>query len=187
MTWSNDISETGKKPPSEWDQIYLADKLCPGIAKVRVVMPDDLDVQKAKGAKRSTVKDNGDKLVTVSISLELLPSEFEAFAFQVLPTLRPRSKSGGRDPVTVYHPATFAASVDRLIIRPITLNPPESGGTMKVQIEALEWTEAPAPVKTTGKTSGKNDAEKTKKEAEQNANAPMDALDNAIANFKSLF
>ena len=183
MTWAPDISAPGIRPPGEWDILQLADQPTPGIATVTVTMPDDLDVQKAKGSKRATVKDNGDGLVEVRIELELLPSEWEPFAFGLLPVLRPRSKSGGRDPVSIYHPTTFAAGVDRVIIRPITIDHPDSGGTLKVTISAIEWAPEAAPVKTKDKVSAANDAEQKQKEEEANRNNPTNqsTLDAAIA------
>ena len=147
MTWAVTLPRIGYPTPSEWDVCYFAGVPTPGVAKVKPRIPDNLDIQKPKGGKRATVKDNGDPPIQFAITLEVLPDEWRFFVDTVLPLLRPKSKDGGRPPVPFVHPQAEALNVPNVIVGPIDFGHPKSGGTMMINFTCFEWVASPAKVK----------------------------------------
>ena len=147
MTWNVTLSQEGAGNPTEWDKVWFAGNECPGIARVNASLPNGLDVQKPKGGKRATIKDNGDPPIRLDVTLELLPDELPDLVQTVLPSLRPVGKDGGRAPVSFWHPMATALNVANVIVSDVQLKHPKSGGTMTVTIKCMEWVPAPAKVK----------------------------------------
>ena len=144
MKWTRGLTNQDgtdqiSEPTNEWDIAIFAGQLCPGVARVEADVPDNLDRQKPKGQKGETTVDNGDPLVEFDIEIELQPSELQDFKDRILPILRPRSKTGGRTPMTFVHPQARLHSVQNIIVGRIRTPMPTSGGTMKARIQAREW------------------------------------------------
>ena len=186
MTWGTNIATSERNAaqnvspgPGEWDQVDLAGEVCPGTAQVRVKAPSNLDVQKPKGGKRATVKDDGDPLMTVDISLELQPDELQEFVQFILPILKPPGKNQGRDPVTIRHPMCAAFNIAAVIVDTIDMDHPRPGGTMTVGISCYEWSAGPQANKVKNKVQSgdASTAAKTQQLIETNPTDP-DILDN---------
>jgi hypothetical protein len=143
--WAVDIPAVGEVTP--WDRLELAGIVCPGLARVNVVVPNDLDIAKPKGGKKATITDEGDPLQEVSITLTMQPADANKFFAEVMPKLRPRGKNRGRAPVKAAHPMLALFGVAALAIGDIKANQPNPGGFMVVEISAWEYAAAPTPVK----------------------------------------
>lgn len=156
MTWTGGLKDGNGNPVgvsgrTEWDYVTFAGEVCPGIAKVKPRIGSDLDRKKPKGQKKTFTTDNGDPPVEFDIELTLQPDDFEEFRDFIFPILRPRSKSGGRDPLAFGHPMAQFCNVPNITIDSIDPDHPSPGGSMRVRIRATEWTPGPTKVKTTGK------------------------------------
>lgn len=134
-----------------WDVVLLGGTVCPGVATVSGRAPSGLDFQKPKGQKKTFTVDNGDPPVELEIKLELQADEFVQFREEVLPILRPRSKNGGRDPLSISHPIAEFFGVQNVTVDDIDVPSPRSGGTCTITLNCLEWTASPSTVKTKGK------------------------------------
>ena len=134
-----------------WDVVVLGGSICPGVATVSARAPSGLDFQKPKGQKKTFTVDNGDPPVEIEIKVELQADEFVQFRDKILPILRPRSKNGGRDPLSISHPIAEFFGVQNITVDDIDVPSPRSGGTCTITLNCLEWTASPAPVKTKGK------------------------------------
>src|SRR5690606_39927556 len=55
-------------------------------------LPSGLDIQKPKGGKKATIRDEGAPPAQLDIEVELLPEELQEFESHI-PLLRPRSKN----------------------------------------------------------------------------------------------
>lgn len=130
----------------DWDVLFLGGKRMPGIAKVTLSLPSGLDVQKPKGGKAARISDDGTPPAELSIELTLQPHEMEAFR-AVHPILRPRAKSGAREPIEIAHPQAALWGVNVVTVGPIESEPPESGGVYTCSFTAYEWVPAPVKVK----------------------------------------
>lgn len=129
----------------DWDALYLGGKRMPGIARVNVSLPSGLDVQKPKGGKKATIKDEGAPPAELDIELELTPEQVTEFEAHI-PLLRPRSKAGARDPLEIGHPNARLWGINVVTIGEIGAPHPKTGHTYSVSFRAHEW--APAPTKT---------------------------------------
>ena len=154
MTWANDLRQINITQPepqgTAWDYVKLAGDVCPGVATVEIQAPDGLDRKKAKGKKKATITDNGDNPLEIDIELILLPGDLDYFREVTLPMLRPRSKTGAREPVSIEHPMAELCGVRNIIVGTIKIHHP-SGGKMKVTIKAYEWVPSVAGVLSSGK------------------------------------
>jgi hypothetical protein len=130
----------------DWDVLYLAGVRIAGVARVTFSGESGLDIQKPKGGRRATMKDDGDPPGKLEVELQLLPEDMEAFEQQI-PLLRPTSKNGARDPLEIGHPEARLWGIHVVTIGPINSSHPESGGVKIVTFTAYEWAPAPAPVK----------------------------------------
>jgi len=149
------IVETWERPgvnESEWDRLYLGDKLIPGVADVEAYRQKVLDVKVRRGRDGARVKDRGIPPQTVIISIRMLPEHLREYA-EIMQGLLPR-RGEPRGPVTIAHPAT-----DMLDITAIEL---ERVGTPRVRrgigeavIDAIEW--MPEPKKRRDKDSAPED------------------------------
>ena len=152
MTWQKDLRQENPNQPTPqgtaWDYVVLAGDIAPGVATVDITAPDGLDRKKAKGKKRATITDNGDNPLEVEIELVLLPGDIDYFREVTLPTLRPRSKTGARQPVSIEHPMAEVWGVRNIIVGTIK-TPHPKGGKMIATLKCYEWTDSVAEVKTT--------------------------------------
>lgn len=130
----------------DWDALYLGGKKFPGVARVNVALPSGLDIQKPKGGKRATIRDEGAPPAELDIEVELLPKELVEFE-ALIPLLRPRSKNGARDPLEIGHPQARLWGINVVTIGEVGAPHPQRGGTYKVNITAHEWAPAPTAVK----------------------------------------
>lgn len=158
MTWAKDMMVDGSTSvgpqPSEWDIVYLGGEILPGIATVTVTTAGDIDERKSAGARLSTPIDKGEKCAKVNISLVVMPSMYDRLRQVIAPILRPQTKTGAREPMAIQHPLCELWGIGVVMVESATTPNPESGGTMTVQLQCIEWTPAPKPAKNKGKVKG---------------------------------
>lgn len=130
----------------DWDALYLGGKRIPGVARVNISLPSGLDIQKPKGGKKATIRDEGAPPAQLDIEVELLPEELQEFESHI-PLLRPRSKNGARDPLEIGHPNARLWGINVITVGEVSAAHPTTGGTYTVHIQAHEWAPAPTPVK----------------------------------------
>lgn len=146
-----------------WEVLYLGGERLFGVARVDIKLPSGLDIQKPKGGRRATIKDEGTPPAVLDISIELLPIELALFELQI-GLLRPRSKNGARDPIEIGHPNARLWGINVVTIGEIDSPQPRAGGTYVCSFTAHEW--APAPTKV--KKSKKKPKDKAKEIEEWN-------------------
>lgn len=129
----------------DWDQLYLGGMRVPGVARVQVKLPSGLDIQKPKGGKRATIRDDGDPPAQLDIEIELQPHEMAEFE-GLIPFFRARSKNG-RAPLEIAHPNAALWGIGVITIGEIDSPMPRSGGTKLISMKAHEWAPAPVAVK----------------------------------------
>lgn len=145
MTWTYDlysevdnVQNTVEGPRSEWDTVILNNLPVIGVAKVSASVDTGLDTQKAKGAKRAYIVDNGSSPIKFTITVELQPGELAEFARSTVPIIRPPSKNGGQPKVQISHPEAALWGVSSIKITSVNSSPPASGGTKTIVIKAVE-------------------------------------------------
>ncbi len=142
---------SGESQNNDWDVVILAGQELPGYAKVDVVLPTGLDVQKARGAKGATIRDTGDNPAKVKIRTALEDRE-ELDALQAMvPLLRPRGKTSARDPLTIVHPNANFWGITAICIEEVSSPHPTALGGWEIVIDAIEWL-PPAKVKSQAKS-----------------------------------
>lgn len=170
---------------SVWDLLILGGEPVPGVARVEVTPGSGVDVQKPRGSKRAYVEDEGDPPDELSIEITLTPAEAKLFRDKIVPLIKPRNKSGGREPLEISHPQAEFWGIGVIMVGPIRAPQPAPGGFMKISMRAWEWVDKPAEVKTSGQVkSGDSDTEKTKFPI--NVPTAATALDAAISGDYSL-
>jgi hypothetical protein len=152
MTWAPDVNydEQGNRiggQVSSWDVVVIGGVYWPGIAKVNVKAPSGVDVQKPKGGKRAKIEDNGDPPLDIDITVTLTPAELQEFTSKVVPLLRPRGKTKGKQPLEFLHPMAEVWGISNILVLNADMAHPEPGGTMKVRVRAIEWVPQPAKVR----------------------------------------
>lgn len=131
----------------EWHTLYLGGELIPGVSKVNVKLGSGLDIQKPKGGKKATIRDEGAPPAEFAVETQLVDLA-EAQAFQeIVPLLRPPSKGGARDPLEVTHPLAQLWDVDVVTVGPIDSPSPGPGGALIVKYTLHEWRDKPVEVK----------------------------------------
>lgn len=141
-------AETGGD--DSWNLVRLGPKYL-FIAKVNVKLPSGLDVQKPKGAKGATIKDEGDPPAEITIELQL-NSRPSLQAFEAAkPMLRQKAKNGAREPLEIEHPNPNYWGITAIVIKDIDSPQPDAVTGWKVTIQALEWKPAPNAVKPAAK------------------------------------
>lgn len=132
----------------DWDVLFLGGQRVPGVAYVDVKLGSGLDVQKPKGGKKATIRDEGAPPAELDITIKLDPSKDEITKFQAfIPKLRPRSKSGAREPLEIGHPQAALWGINVVTVGDIDAPHPESGGFYMPRFRATEWAPAPVVVK----------------------------------------
>jgi hypothetical protein len=136
----------------EWETLVLGGKTVPGVAELTPTIPDGVDVQKPKGAKKATAVDNGDPPVEFDCTVTIWNAEqLNAFKVDIMPILKPRTKKGARSPLQIEHPMAALCDVTAVMVREVRFDPPRSGANLAVTIKLTEWTPGPSTVKATPK------------------------------------
>jgi len=143
-----------------WDLCVLGGEFLPGAIRVRVKLGNELDVQKPKGAKGATIRDEGANPSEVSIQCQISEqAEMDQLA-RCMPFLRTSKKN--RDPLVIEHPHPNMWGIDKVIISEIESEDPDPVEGMTVTISCKEWFPAPSEVK---QTTSKTAEQKAKDEA----------------------
>lgn len=156
MTWAKNIhvlpGNIGPTPYiGPWDYVIIGGETSPGVARLDVRVPSGVDVQKAKGSKKSFTVDEGDPPIEMELTLQLQPDDLEEFFLYIFPFFRPSGKATGRDPFTIEHPMAALVGVTNVIAQDCDLPQPKPGGLMVVSVDLVEWSPKPVEATTTGK------------------------------------
>ncbi len=142
---------------NDWDTLILGGEVWPGIPRIRGRgVGRKLDVKKTKGADIGTVKDEGYKNGRLTISLTIWTSTQWRELQRLLVLIHPRRKGGERRPLDIIHPMANLLGVTTVYVETIPFPDVdfERGGPMVFSFDAIEWTEAPKPVKKASGTGG---------------------------------
>lgn len=150
----NNVENTVAGPRSEWDILFLGGIAVLGVVKVRARIDTGTDVQKARGQKRASVVDNGSAPVAFTITIEIQSGEITAFARDIVPLIRPKTKTQGQPRLKIRHPEAAIWGVGIVKVTNVTSDHPASGGTKIVTLDVIEDV-PPAPNKPNNKLSNK--------------------------------
>lgn len=135
-----------ESPAGAWDFVWLGGMLLAGIAKVSVKLSSDLDVKKPQGGTGATIADKGDPPAEIVIELNLA-NQNELNQLETMRSkLRPKSKSGARDPLEIVHPNPNFWGITAVTVKDIDSPSPDAVGGWNITITCVEW--FPAPKKT---------------------------------------
>ncbi len=141
----------------DWDIMTIAGRAFPAIVTFRGGVEADLEVKKAKGADKATVKDNGFKLADITVTLRLTTEQAWNDLQDLIPEIYPRGPGKKRNAVEITHPAINVLGLTRFRVKRIDV--PQVGtsgrdhGIGVVNISLLEWAPAPKPVQVSKKRS----------------------------------
>lgn len=136
---------------SQWDTLFLNKTAVLGVVQVTAKIDTGTDVQKAKGQKRASVVDNGSSPVKFTIRIEMQPGEITAFARDIVPLVRPKTKTTGQPRLKIVHPEAALWGVGLVKVTNVTSAPPTSGGTKIITLDVIEDV-PPAPNKPNNNT-----------------------------------
>lgn len=146
-----------------WNTVKLGGVVCPGVVTVECDVPSALDIKKAKGSKKATITDTGDPLIEFDLQVVMTTKEqVTEFFAKVWPILRPRTKSGGREPLAIEHPMAALLQVSAVVVGQVKPHPPKSMDGFIIDIKATEWTDAPTKVKPKSGAASPTDKAKDK-------------------------
>ncbi|MBX3131641.1 MAG: hypothetical protein KF718_33300 [Polyangiaceae bacterium] len=141
--------------PESWDTVVIGGVVLPGVAGPEgVKSPRDLDVQKAKGKTKATVKDNGNpprkpKIVWRFDATD--PVQWAAAMRAIDEVIEPRKETKTLSPVEVIHPLFARHQIRTCLIQDYD-GPIIEHGLATVTIELLEY-EKPKPAAGIGGTA----------------------------------
>lgn len=144
MSVSNWASQT---EGSDWDTLFLGDKVVPGVVSVSARVPDPRDKKKGKGAKRASTGDDGEHLIEFDVTVTLAPEEVPEFQRDIMPMLRNANAATSRRPLPVGHPQAYFWNVANVTIGEIGTPSPSSLGDWVISWGMSEWVPAPKKVK----------------------------------------
>lgn len=159
-----------------WDFVFLGEHALPGVCSCEVELPGDLDFQKPKGSKGSTMTDNGDNPAKVTITMVLWLQEQVDQWFRIVPELRAKSAKGARQPQEIIHPNALMHGIDAVVVDNIRADHPDAINGWTITLDCVEW--FPAPKKAKGTTNAAKSASSTGEEVAKlfgdNKAAPTD-------------
>lgn len=130
-------------PEQAWDRVTLGVTTLPGNALVGGDVQRDVEVKKAKGADKATIKDNGYRPSNVTITWRLHTEEQWQEAQKFLPLIHPRVTGGARVPVSIVHPAPNMLGVNKIYVKSISFPTVTSSKEIEIRIDAVEWEDEP--------------------------------------------
>lgn len=132
-------------PAHGWDFVWLGGELLPGVAQVSVKLGSDLDVKKPPGGTGATIRDQGDPPAEVTIVLNVANQAELDQLESMRPKLRPKSKTGARDPLEIQHPNPNFWGITAVTVKEIDSPSPNAVQGWDLTITCLEWFPAPKP------------------------------------------
>jgi hypothetical protein len=136
----------GISAAGDWSIVKLDGKVMPGLARVDVNLPVEIDIQKATEKKKARLKDSGDLPTKLTITLTLWLLDHVIALKLFMPLLKPNAVSGKREARTIEHPNAQIWGVDKVVVTSIKSPQPDLVNGWKVEIECLEWVKEPKKV-----------------------------------------
>lgn len=147
--WADDSLESNL-----WNFVWLGASLLPGIATVTVRKSRALDVQRGKGSDGAYIVDHGNEPASVSISLLITnKTEWDAWV-AVLPSIDPQKNGGTKTPLDISHPEPNSMGITTVYVKDISGNPPTALSGKRIEIECIQWVEAPKQTNATKTPKG---------------------------------
>ena len=151
----------GELATYEWDYLYLAGELWPGIWEVSGAgVSRRVDAKATKDSDGAVLKDQGMNLAKLTLKGTLWEPDQWVNLQKLLPTVHPRRPGGARTPTSIITPYTKLLGIENIYITAIPIPQLDKGKQiLTVTMQAIEWVPAPKPVKkgagsgTTGTTA----------------------------------
>jgi len=126
--------------PGLWDELMLAGRVWPGLAKITVKGGQDIDVKKAAGAHGAQLTYKGYAPKDVSIVLRFWTPEHWIEIQKRMPDIEPKPGKKTLEPLDITHPVTKVRNVKAIAIKDIT-GPDESNvrNCYELKISAIEF------------------------------------------------
>lgn len=126
--------------PALWDELVLAGRVMPGLAKVTIKGGQDIDVKKAPGAHGAQLTYKGYAPKDVSIVLRFWTAEQWIELQRRIQDIEPKPGKKTLEPLDITHPVSKFRNVKAIAIKDID-GPTESGvrNCMELKISAIEF------------------------------------------------
>lgn len=136
-----------------WDKILFADKVCPGVAVVKVKRGNKFDEKKSKGSHGGGREYTGADNAKVTITIRMLSNEEdEEFNLNILPILEPTIGKKKLDSVAIGHPVAAVRKVAAITVDDVD-GPDVSNHQILYTVSATEFRE-PDKKNASGKITG---------------------------------
>ena len=142
---------------SEWDVCQLGDFVLPGLANVTLPKKAErkVDVKSPSGTAKATLTVKGWEPAEVEIQLLLWTPVHWSRWREIRPLLRDPTDRKESAPFEIYHPVTYDAGIDAILVNGISgIADGSVHGTKTVKISGIEW--CPQPKVTGSSTPGVN-------------------------------
>lgn len=138
---------------SDWHTLILDGQVFPGIWKVELNLPVEIDIQKGKGTKKARLKDEGDQPAKLTIKGKLgqkgkEQEEVDELS-KLLPIIRSKATKAGRAAHTIQHPNANFWGISKIVLGTVRSQNPDPVDGWEIEIEAFEWVAAPKKLKAT--------------------------------------
>ena len=147
--------------PLAWDTVILGGDVWPGLADVSgsgVVRK--IDVKKGKGNDGATIKDEGNELAKLTITLTIYNETDWQLLQTLLPKIHPRQTGGPRQPIEIIHPKAALLGIKYIYVTSVPFPDfNKKDQILTLTIEAIEFAPAPRAAK---KAAGKTETDEIK-------------------------
>ena len=128
-----------------WEQCWLAGSLLPGFSSVECKRVRRIEKKSAKGQDGTTVTDQGDELMEITIRTKVVSAVDWAQWQDLFKVLWAKKAGASRGPVTIEHPKPNALGVQEVYLEEIDPQGPDDQ-IMVVVTKCFEYVENPRPV-----------------------------------------
>lgn len=170
------------EPDNDWDRLVLGGTVWPGVV---IDISGDavarkLDIKKAKGSDKATIKDEGNTNAKFSVTLSIFTDTQWQELQERIAEVHPRRIGGDRRPLQVINPQINLLGINEayLISIPIPKLDRPKGGPLEFTLGFLEWVPNPKVVKNSSGTGRGNSAGSQGNNANQDLESliPLDDL-----------
>jgi hypothetical protein len=128
-----------------WDQVTLGPVKLPGIWTVEGEATLELEVKKTRGKDGARFRDNGYDPAELTLVGRMIERSDWNTMQSALKQIHPRLGKP-RNPLTLEHPAAAYLGVTTVYVKSVS-TPRMEGGILTLEIDVLEWVEAPKVAK----------------------------------------
>lgn len=146
-----------RENPSHWNTAELGSHTLPGFCSISGAAGVSLDVQKAKGQDKATIKDNGADVAKLRLEWRFL-GEHWTEAQRIVADLNPTKQGAKRAPVGLSHARTDLLGINRVYVQEIS-TPEVDKEIYTIKMQLLQW--VPAPKKAKASKVPKESVERT--------------------------